>query len=50
MVAGTSKAGVPSLFWIDHLSSMVELPFAAHGYASYFCMSTMGNLTILNFR
>jgi hypothetical protein len=46
MVAGTSKKGVPSLFWIDHLSSMVELPFAAHGYASYFCMSTMGSCIV----
>jgi 20S proteasome subunit beta 4 len=40
-VAGTSNEGVPSLYWIDNLSSMVKLDFAAHGYASYFCMSTM---------
>ena len=29
------------MYWIDYLSSMVKLKFAAHGYASYFCMSTM---------
>ncbi|KAI8898742.1 nucleophile aminohydrolase [Globomyces pollinis-pini] len=42
MVVGTDpKTSTPSIYWIDHLSSMVELPFAAQGYASYFCMSTM---------
>jgi 20S proteasome subunit beta 4 len=42
LVAGTDgKTEVPTLFWIDHLSSMCKLDFAAHGYASYFCMSTM---------
>ncbi|KAJ3319012.1 Proteasome subunit beta type-4 [Boothiomyces sp. JEL0866] len=42
LVAGTHpKTAVPEIYWIDHLSSMVKLPFAAHGYASYFCMSTM---------
>jgi 20S proteasome subunit beta 4 len=42
MVAGVEPAtGVPHLYWIDHLSSMCKLDFAAHGYASYFCMSTM---------
>ena len=34
-------AGMDKIYWIDHLSSMVELKFAAHGYASYFCMSLM---------
>lgn len=41
MVVGTSKESVPHIYWIDHLSSMVKLNFAAHGYASYFCMSIM---------
>ncbi|KAJ3305019.1 Proteasome subunit beta type-4 [Kappamyces sp. JEL0829] len=42
MVAGTDpNTSIPSLYWIDHLSSMCQLNFAAHGYASYFCMSTM---------
>ncbi|KAJ3387490.1 Proteasome subunit beta type-4 [Entophlyctis sp. JEL0112] len=36
-----AKTGVPELYWIDYLSACVKLDFAAHGYASYFCMSTM---------
>ncbi|ORY38121.1 N-terminal nucleophile aminohydrolase [Rhizoclosmatium globosum] len=35
------KTGTPSLYWLDYLSSSVKLNYAAHGYASYFCMSTM---------
>jgi 20S proteasome subunit beta 4 len=31
----------PQLYWCDYISNMVKLPFAAQGYASYFCMSTM---------
>jgi 20S proteasome subunit beta 4 len=42
MIAGTDpKTNTPNLFWIDHLSSMQKMNYAAHGYASYFCMSTM---------
>lgn len=42
LIAGADeKSGVPSLYWIDYISNMCKLPFAAHGYASYFCMSTM---------
>jgi len=26
---------------MDYLSSMTNMKFAAHGHASYFCMSTM---------
>ncbi|KAJ3210388.1 Proteasome subunit beta type-4 [Entophlyctis luteolus] len=35
------KTGAAELYWIDYLSACVKLDFAAHGYASYFCMSTM---------
>jgi 20S proteasome subunit beta 4 len=35
------KTGQPELYWLDYLASSVKLNFAAHGYASYFCMSTM---------
>ncbi|KAJ3329893.1 Proteasome subunit beta type-4 [Blyttiomyces sp. JEL0837] len=35
------KTGHPELYWLDYLSSSVKLNFTAHGYASYFCMSTM---------
>lgn len=31
----------PKLFWIDYLGTLTELPFAAHGYASYFVLSLM---------
>ena len=32
--------GTPHLYWIDYLGTMVEVPFAAHGYGSYFTLST----------
>jgi 20S proteasome subunit beta 4 len=42
LIAGADpETGSPDLFWIDHLSNLTRLDFAAHGYASYFCMSTM---------
>ena len=31
----------PRLYWIDYLAAMVEVPFAVHGYASYFCTSLL---------
>jgi len=31
----------PGLYWIDYLGTLTELPFAAHGYASYFVLSLM---------
>ena len=39
MIVGAQED--PAIYWIDHLSSMVELKYGAHGYASYFCMSLM---------
>ncbi len=27
--------GKPSLYWMDYLASMAEVPYAAHGYAQY---------------
>ncbi|KAJ3127341.1 Proteasome subunit beta type-4 [Physocladia obscura] len=42
LVGGVDPAsGAPELYWLDYLSSCVKLDYAAHGYASYFCMSTM---------
>ncbi|KND00402.1 proteasome core particle subunit beta 4 [Spizellomyces punctatus DAOM BR117] len=42
LIAGTDpKTGKPELYWLDYLGAMVKMNFAAHGYASYFCMSTM---------
>ncbi|QRW13100.1 amino-terminal nucleophile aminohydrolase [Ceratobasidium sp. AG-Ba] len=31
--------GKPSLYWVDYLGTLGEVPFAAHGYASYFVLS-----------
>jgi len=31
----------PKLYTIDHLATLSELPFAAHGYAAYFVLSLM---------
>jgi 20S proteasome alpha/beta subunit len=31
----------PILYWIDYLGTVVEVPFAAHGYGSYFALSLL---------
>ncbi|KAF2720640.1 proteasome-domain-containing protein [Polychaeton citri CBS 116435] len=31
----------PELYWIDYLASCAPLPYAAHGYAQYYCLSTL---------
>lgn len=31
----------PHLYWIDYLGTKAKAPYAAQGYASYFCLSTM---------
>ena len=36
--AATSK---PELYWIDYLASSAPVPYAAHGYAQYYCLSTL---------
>jgi 20S proteasome subunit beta 4 len=41
LVAGFNNKTGPELYWLDHLASITRLPFASHGYASYFCMSLM---------
>lgn len=33
--------GVPKLYWCDYLGTLVELPFAAHGYANYFVLGLL---------
>ena len=32
---------MPHLYWIDYLGTVAEVPYAAHGYGAYFCLSTM---------
>ncbi|KAM0791586.1 hypothetical protein ACM66B_006030 [Microbotryomycetes sp. NB124-2] len=34
-------ASKPELYWIDYLGTMATVPYAAHGYGAYFCLSTM---------
>lgn len=31
----------PNLYWIDYLGTVVEVPFAAHGYGGYFALSLL---------
>jgi 20S proteasome alpha/beta subunit len=33
--------GKPTLYWCDYLASLAEVPYAAHGYAQYYCLSTL---------
>lgn len=41
LLAGYDKDEGPSLFFMDYLASLNKLPFAAHGYGSFFTMSIM---------
>jgi len=34
-------ADKPSLYWIDYLASLAPVPYAAHGYAQYYCLSIL---------
>jgi len=31
----------PSLYWIDYLAALAKVPYAAHGYAQYYCLSIL---------
>lgn len=31
----------PRLYWCDYLATLAEVPYAAHGYAQYYCLSTL---------
>lgn len=31
----------PMLYWIDYLASSAPVPYAAHGYAQYYCLSIL---------
>jgi 20S proteasome alpha/beta subunit len=33
--------GEPKLYWIDYLGTLADVPFAAHGYGSYFALSLL---------
>lgn len=36
--------GEPKLYWIDYLGTMIDVPFAAHGYGSYFVLGLLDRL------
>lgn len=36
-----SRTDKPQLYWIDYLASCTQVPYAAHGYAQYYCLSTL---------
>ncbi|KAL9104076.1 MAG: hypothetical protein Q9163_000928 [Psora crenata] len=31
----------PHLYWLDYLASLAPVPYAAHGYAQYYCLSIL---------
>ncbi|KAL8739769.1 MAG: hypothetical protein Q9190_007459 [Brigantiaea leucoxantha] len=31
----------PHLYWLDYLASLAPIPYAAHGYAQYYCLSIL---------
>jgi len=41
LLGGYDEKIGPSLFYIDYLASMHKMPFASHGYASYFVLSIL---------
>ncbi|KAF8979462.1 Proteasome subunit beta type-4 [Podila epicladia] len=42
LIAGFDvKTNTPSIFWLDHLASLADVPFAAHGYGAYYCLSLL---------
>jgi len=36
-----ARTSRPCLYWIDYLASAAPVPYAAHGYAQYYCLSTL---------
>lgn len=41
LMAGHDEDAGPELYFMDYLSSLVKLPFAVHGYGSFFSLSIM---------
>merc|ERR1712146_721326 len=41
LLGGWDEDGGPSLYFIDYLASMQKVPYACHGYAGNFCVSTI---------
>jgi 20S proteasome subunit beta 4 len=48
LVGGYDTAtDTPRLYWVDYLGTMVEVPFGAHGYGSYFALSLLDRWVVL---
>merc|ERR1712159_164330 len=41
LIGGYDAPAGPSLYYLDYLASMQQVPYACHGYAGYFCSSTI---------
>lgn len=41
LLAGVEDNGTPSLYFMDYLASMTKEKYAAHGYGSFFILSTL---------
>jgi 20S proteasome subunit beta 4 len=42
LIGGYDTAdNLPQLYWVDYLGTMASVPFAAHGYGSYFALSLL---------
>merc|ERR1712224_384154 len=41
LIGGWEEDAGPSLYYLDYLASMQKVPYACHGYAGYFCTSTI---------
>ncbi|KAG2134114.1 nucleophile aminohydrolase [Suillus clintonianus] len=45
-----TSSHTPNLYWIDYLGTVVEVPFAAHGYGAYFALSLLDRYVIVLYR
>lgn len=43
-----TNAYTPHLYWMDYLGTLAEVPFAAHGYGSYFALSLLDRLVLFD--
>lgn len=44
LICGVDEETGPCLYYMDYLASSIKVPFAAHGYGSYFCLSILDRL------
>ena len=44
-----TSTSTPHLYWIDYLGTLVEVPFGAHGYGSFFALALLDRCVTPNF-